>query len=143
MRNVVKLRETKRTLKLNINSQKINVNDIALVYDEFMPRQFQRTAIVTGVLSRRDSEIRGATVRMVKANTILKRLVNKLFTVKNPYHDNNQTDQTREQKLRPEAAVIGELKMKYMNVNFVIIGRGQEPLNITNVNILIRFYKAQ
>ena len=76
------------------------------------------------VLSSRDSEIRGATVRMVKANTILKRLVNKLFTVKNPYYDNNQTDQTREQKLRPEAAVIGELKMKYMNVNFVIIGRG-------------------
>ena len=61
---------------------------------------------------------------MVKANTILKRLVNKLFTVKNTYHDNNQTGQTREQKLRPEAAVIGELKMKYMNVYCVIIGRG-------------------
>ena len=143
MSNVVKLRETERTSKLNINSQKINVNDIALVYDEFMPRQFQRTATVTGVLFSRDSEIRGATVRMVKANTILKRLVNKLFTVKNTYHDNNQTDQTREQKLRPEAAVSGELKMKYMNVNCVIIGRGQESLNITNINILIRFYKAQ
>ena len=61
---------------------------------------------------------------MVKANIILKRLVNKLFTVKNTYHDNNQTDQTREQKLRPESAVIGELKMKYMNGNCVIIGRG-------------------
>ena len=40
MSNVVKLREPERTSKLNINSQKINVNDIALVYDEFMPRQF-------------------------------------------------------------------------------------------------------
>ena len=40
MSNVVKLRETERTSKLNINSQKINANDIALVYDEFVPRQF-------------------------------------------------------------------------------------------------------
>ena len=70
-------------------------------------------AIVTGVLTRRDSEIRGAIVRMAKTNTILKRPVNKLFTVKNIYHDTNQTDKAREQKLRQEAVVIGEQKMKY------------------------------
>ena len=40
MINVVHLRETERTSKLNINYQNINVNDIALVYDEFVPRQF-------------------------------------------------------------------------------------------------------
>ena len=40
MINVVNLRETERTSKLNINYQNINVNDIALVYDEFVPRQF-------------------------------------------------------------------------------------------------------
>ena len=70
-------------------------------------------AIVTGVLTRRDSEIRGAIVRMAKTNTILKRPVNKLFTVKNIYHDTNQTDKAREQKLRREAFVTGELKRKY------------------------------
>ena len=37
MNNVVNLRETQRTSKLNINSQKINVNDIVLVYDEMVP----------------------------------------------------------------------------------------------------------
>ena len=84
-----------------------------LVYDEMVPRNFCRIAIVTGVLPLRDSEIRGAIVRMAKTNAILKRPVNKLFTVKNTYHDTNQTDKSTEQKLRREAAVTGELKMKY------------------------------
>ena len=83
-----------------------------LVYDEMVPRYFWRIAIVTGVLPRRDSEIRGAIVRIAKTNTILKRPVNKLFTVKNIYHDTNQKDQAREQKLRREAVVTGELKIK-------------------------------
>ena len=84
-----------------------------LVYDEKVPRHFWRIAIVTGVLPSRHSEIRGAIVRMAKTNTILKLPVNKLFTVKNTYHDTNQTDKAREQNLRREEAVIGELKMKY------------------------------
>ena len=37
MNNVVNLRETQRTSKLNINSKKINVSDIVLVYDEMVP----------------------------------------------------------------------------------------------------------
>ena len=77
-----------------------------------VPRYFWRIAIVTGVLPSRDSEIRGGIVRIAKTNTILKRPVNKLFTVKNIYHDTNQKDQAREQKLRREAVVTGELKIK-------------------------------
>ena len=38
--NVVNLRETQRTSKLNINFPKISVNDIMLVYVEKVPRQF-------------------------------------------------------------------------------------------------------
>ena len=83
MNNVVRLHETQRTSKLNMNSHKINVNDIAQVYDEMVSRHFWRIAVVRGVLPSRDSEIRGAIVRMTKTNTILKRLVNKLFTIKN------------------------------------------------------------
>ena len=48
-----------------------------------------------------------------RANAILKRPVNKLFVTEYTYHDTNQTDKAREQKLRREAAVIGELKRKY------------------------------
>ena len=46
--------------------------------------------MVTCVLPSRDSEIRGAIVRIPKTNTILKRLVKKLFAVENTYHDTNQ-----------------------------------------------------
>ena len=95
MNNVVNLPETQQTSKLNINFQKININDIVLVYDEMVPRHFWTVAIVTEVLPSRDSEIRGAIVRMAKTNTILKRPVNKLFTVENIYHDTNQTDKAR------------------------------------------------
>ena len=65
------------------------------------------------VLPSQDSKISGAIVKMAKTNTILKRAVNESFTVKNTYHDNDQTDKAKEQKLRREAAVIGELKIKY------------------------------
>ena len=89
---VVNLRETQWTSKLNINSLKINVNDIVLVFYEKVPRHFWRIAIVTRVLPSRNSEIRGAIVRIVKTNTILKRPVKKLFAVENTYHDTKQTD---------------------------------------------------
>ena len=78
-----------------------------------MPRHFWKIAIVTGALPSRDSEIKGAIVRIKKTNAILKRPVNKLFPTEYTYHDTNQTDKAREQKLRREAAVIGELKRKY------------------------------
>ena len=110
--HVVNLRETQQTSKLNINSPKFNVNDIVLNYDEKVPRHFWRIAIVTGVLHSRDCETRGAIVRITKTSTILKRLVNKLFTVENQYDDTNQTDNAREQKLRQEAAVIGDMNIE-------------------------------
>ena len=55
-------------------------------------RHCWRIAIVTRVLPSRDSETRGAIVRIGKANTILKRPVKNLFAAGNIYHDTNQTD---------------------------------------------------
>ena len=110
---VVNLRETQRTSKLNINSLKINVNDIVLVFYEKVPRHFWRIAIVTRVLPSRDSEIRGAIARIAKISAMLKRPVNKIFPIENTYQDTNQTGMTRQQNLRQEAAVIGELKRKH------------------------------
>ena len=60
------LRETQRTSKLNIDSLKINVNNFVLAFYEKVHRQFSRIAIVTRVLPIRDSEIKGAIVRIVK-----------------------------------------------------------------------------
>ena len=62
-----------------------------VIYEKVL-RHVWRIAIVTGVLPSRDSEIRGAIVRIAETNTILKRPVNNLFTVENIYHDTNQTD---------------------------------------------------
>ena len=112
MNNVGCLRQTQQTSELNINSQKTNVHDIVLVYLEMVPKHFWRIAIVTEILSSRDSEMRGATVRMTKTNMNLKRPVYNFFTVKNTYHNTNQADKTSEQKSWRDAAVIGELKMK-------------------------------
>ena len=81
-----------------------------LVCYETAPRQFWSIAVVTRLLSSRDSKIAGSIARIVM--TILECHVNKLFTVENTYHDTNQTDNVREQKLRGETAVIGELKRK-------------------------------
>ena len=86
---------------------------MVLVYDEKVPIHFRRIAILQGVLPSRDSEIRGAIVRIVKTKTILELPVNKLFTAENTYHDTNQTDKASEQKFRREAAVVGKQKRKY------------------------------
>ena len=78
-----------------------------------MKRCPSRITVVTGVLQSRDSDIRGAIVRIEKTNTILKRAVNKLFPIENTYQDTNQKNKAKEQKLRREAAIFGELKRKY------------------------------
>ena len=52
-------------------------------------------------------------MRIAKTNTILKRPLNKLFTVENTYNDTNQTGKAMGQKLRREAGAIEKQKMKY------------------------------
>ena len=78
---------------------------------------------------------------MQKTKTILKCPVNKLFPIKNTYKDTNETGIAREQKLRQEAAIIGEPYREKMNVNCVNIG--ERSLIIANMNLLIRFNKAR
>ena len=51
-------------------------------------------------------------MRIKKVN-ILKSPVKRLFPTEYTYHDTNQTDKARKQKLRQEAAVIDQLKRKY------------------------------
>ena len=75
-----KLRKAERRSKLNINSSKINVNDIALLYGEKVAKHFLRIDIVIRVLPSRDSEIRQAIVKIAKTNAIFKCPKNKFFT---------------------------------------------------------------
>ena len=59
-----------------------------LDFYEKVSRHFSRIARVTRLLPSRDSEIRGAIVRIAKTNAILKRSVNNLFVVENTYLEN-------------------------------------------------------
>ena len=100
-----------RSSKLNINCSKIKANNIVLVYGEKVSKHFWRIAIVAGFLPSRDSVIAEAIVKSTKTDTILKRPINKLFTIENTYHDTDQTAyKTREQNLRRVAFVLCELK---------------------------------
>ena len=93
------LHETQLTPKLNIDSLKINVNVIVLVFLEKVTRHFWRIVIVKRVLPSKDSEKSGTVVRIAKTNTILKLPVNKLFAVENTYHDTNQTDKASHKEI--------------------------------------------
>ena len=64
------LRETQRKSKLNIDFLKINVKYVVLVFYEKAPGHFWRISIITQVLPRRDSEIRGAIARIAKTKTL-------------------------------------------------------------------------
>ena len=105
---VLNLRDTQRTSKLNINSIKINVSNIVLVIYEKLPRHFWRIAIVTRVLTpSRDSEVRGAIVRIAKTNSTLKHPVNNLFAVENIYYGTNQTDKASHREIdSPSFAIL-------------------------------------
>ena len=70
-----------------------------LVIYEKVLRHFWTIAIVTRLLPSRDSELRGAIVRIAKTNTIIKRPVNNLFAAENIYHDTNQTDKTSHREM--------------------------------------------
>ena len=76
--------------------------------DNFVELPYEQWYYLLEILKQK-----GAIIRSKKANAILKRPVNKLFPTEYTYHDTNQTDKAREQKLRWEAAVTNELKRKY------------------------------
>ena len=100
------LRKRQRTSKLNIYSLKTHVNDIVLVFYEKVFRHFWRIVTVTLVLPSRDSEINRPIVRIAKTNTILKRPVNKLFTVENTFYDTNQTDKASHKEITSPSPVV-------------------------------------
>ena len=67
----------------------------------WVPIPFKPYQITSGCgTASRDSEIKGAIVRFKNTNAIAKRPVNKLFLIQYTYHDKNQTDKARKQKLR-------------------------------------------
>ena len=77
---------------------------------EKVPRQFWRTDIKQRFRNKRSNS---ENCKDQCNYAVLERLVNKLFPIENIYQDTNQTGTAREQKLRREAVIIGELKRKH------------------------------
>ena len=76
-------------IKIKYKLPKNNVNDIVLVFLWKGAQTFLRIVTVTQLLPSKDSEIRGAIVRITNINTILKHPIYKLFMTENTYHDTN------------------------------------------------------
>ena len=74
-----------------------------LVYAQKVPWHFWIIAILTEVLSSRDSEKKGVIVR-IKANAILESHVNKLFPTEYTNHDTNQTDKVQKTKVKARSS---------------------------------------
>ena len=85
---------------------------------EKVPRHSSRIAI-NRVLHCKDFEIRGAIVRFAKINAMLKRSANRLFPIENTYQDTKQAEKEKTWMLTAWT------------------------LDITNLNLLIRFTKSR
>ena len=81
--------------------------------------------IVEELLQRKDGKIRGAKVRVPKTNSILKRLINKLYLVERMKDTltevGNEVKNITDCRSRREAAILREIKRK-LNVD-IFLGR--------------------
>ena len=76
-----------------------------------------RVGIVEELLQGKDSQIRGAKVRVPNTNSILKRPVNKLYLLKRMKDAVTQVDNEviniTDGRSRTEAAILAEIKQKF------------------------------
>ena len=76
-----------------------------------------RVGIVEELLQGKDSQIRGAKVRVPNTNSILKRPVNKLYLLERMKDAVTQVDNEviniTDGRSRREAAILGEIKQKF------------------------------
>ena len=109
---VVNLRESHKFQYQNQLQPKPQINDVVLVHDNNLPRFMWRLGRITELIKGHDDQYRGAIVR-TQTNSELRRPINLLYPVEciKP-----ETKALREEspRVRREAAVIGELKRKFV-----------------------------
>ena len=109
---LTQLHETHRNLSRRSNSPLINVDDVVLIHEELLPRSRWRVGRVKELIYGHDNLARGALVKTPHGPD-LKRPVNKLIPVE--YNASKKEDQEPDVTVkRREAAVIGELKRKFL-----------------------------
>ena len=109
-------------------------NDVVIIYQEKVPRQNWRLGKIISLVPSKDGDIRAAKVLVGKTRRIIERPVNKLYpiefsventdvepTKKNNIYENNDNEMTfqgnqRKSKSKRAAAIMAELKRKYMKI---------------------------
>ena len=111
---LVNLRESQRISSVNNNLPAVCLKDIVLVEDEKLPRSMWRVGIVEELYKGEDDKVRGAAVRIPKTKSLLKRPVNRLYPIESIRESDVNKDNVNS-KPRREAAVMGELKRRFLN----------------------------
>ena len=91
-----------------------NVGDIDIIEEEYTPPSFWRVARVIEIHHGTDGQCRSVSVKLAKTGNVIKRTVNKLYPIER-YEVNDENDRnsaTNKTKIRRNAAVIAELKLK-------------------------------
>ena len=96
----------------------IEINDIAIVHVDKLPKSQWKLGLVTKLIPSRDTKVRGAKVRSTKTNTFIIRPVNKLYLFKSLNTNStratiNKDTVQRNTKLKREAAVTSNMKTKF------------------------------
>ena len=98
-----------------------NVGDIVIIEEEYMPRSFWRVARVIEIHHGADGLCRSASVKLAKTGNIIKRAIKKLYPIERCV-ENNETSKdkstnitTNDKKVRRNAAIIADLKLKHFN----------------------------
>ena len=98
-------------VKANKGVLDIKVDDIVLIAQDKMPRQFWRLGRVLKVFTSRDNKVRAAEVKVGKTEHIIRRPVNKLYPLNlNPHEEPKPYGGNL--KPKRNAAVIGEFKRR-------------------------------
>ena len=104
------LRDLQKTkAKKGVND--IEVDDIVLIEHDKMPRQFWRLGRVLNVIRSRDNKVRAAEVKVGKTEHVIKRPVNKLYSLNlNPHNKSKPSGDNS--RVKRNAAIIGEIKRR-------------------------------
>ena len=98
-------------VKANKGVLDIKVEDIVLIAQDKMPRQFWRLGRVLKVFTSRDYKVRATEVKVGKTEHIIRRPVNKLYRLNlNPHEEPKPYGGNL--KPKRNAAVIGEFKRR-------------------------------
>ena len=109
---MTQLREVQRVKSRNATTR-ISENDIVIIQEEKQPRHLWGMGQVTSLITGRDGQMRGATVKVGKIGSNINRRVNRLYPLETMNNDKEQLElRVTNTRLRPmrQAAIIGEIK---------------------------------